>query len=359
MNVLRFLQHFNDATPWLKGVKDRIPFRNAIYNVLVKARNRRELAGLKFDEQYVVNRLGKLAADVVPTFYVLLPEAIGDLIACEPITRYLKSLRPDGIVKWLVRRPLAQTIETNGLISEVILIDSLKEGVDICRTAERGGSAIVLWCRLNRTQCRKTGFMFYNEVNPAVDISNYYSLGTLLEAFCRAAGIPPLKDCPHYELSGTKNLSGLEPGSYAVIHCNSSEQARNWTAEGWNRIATELMRKGVQVVEVGTEKVIVSDDPLYRDLTGFQHIPDVVKTISEARFFMGCDSCFAHAANAVETPAVVLLGKYEIWDVYNPYSGEFAREHFKVVRAKQGKRVADIPVDDVWPAICEVKEKVI
>lgn len=324
--------------------------------MLVKARNSRELSKLKFDEHYVVNRLRMLAADVVPTFYVLLPEAIGDLIACEPITRYLKSLRPDGIVKWLVRRPLAQTIETNGFISEIIPIDSLKEGVEICRAAEKGGSAIVLWCRLNRTQCRKTGFMFYNEVNPAIDISNYYSLGNLLEAFCRAAGIPPLKDSPRYELSGTRNLSGLELGSYAVVHCNSSEQARNWTSEGWNRIAKELMAKGLRVVEVGTEKVIVSDNPQYRDLTGIQHIPDVIKTISEARFLMGCDSCFAHAANAVETPAVILLGKYEIWDEYYPYSGDFAHKHFEIVRAEAGHRVFDLSVDSVLRAVRNVFE---
>lgn len=322
--------------------------------MLVKSRNSRELSKLKFDEHYVVNRLRMLAADVVPTFYVLLPEAIGDLIACEPITRYLKSLRPDGIIKWLVRRSLTQAIETNGLISEIIPIDSLKEGVEICRAAEKGGSAIVLWCRLNRTQCRKTGFMFYNEVNPAIDISNYYSLGNLLEAFCRAAGIPPLKDSPRYELSGTRNLSGLELGSYAVVHCNSSEQARNWTSEGWNRIATELMARGLRVVEVGTEKVIASDNPLYCDLTGFQRIPDVVKTISEARFFMGCDSCFAHAANAVETPAVVLLGKYEIWNVYNPYSGDFVRVNFEIVYAAEGCRVADIPVGRVWDAVRKI-----
>lgn len=357
MKLLKYLESLNDRTPWLKGIKENVPFRDLFYDWLVRQRNRHlaEKQADLFDDHYIEDKLECLPVGKQPMFYILLPEAIGDLIACEPLTRHLKSLAPNGKIKWLVKRSLAQVLETNPLIDKIVPIDFLKQGLEICERAEQAEHAIVLWCRLNRTPCAKTGYLFYNKVNPFVDASNYYSLSNLLGAFCLASGIRPLDMRPHFCLAGTQNITGLTPKSYVVFHCNSSDPSRNWIAEKWKRLAAWLNEHGERVVEIGTERVVDSDDSLYLDCTGQKRIPDLVRVISEAKFLVGCDSCFAHAANAVKTSAVVLLGKYRVWDSYNPYSGAFARDCFKIVRAASGKKADSIEVESVIKAICQLR----
>ena len=66
-----------------------------------------------------------------------------------------------------------------------------------------------------------------------------------------------------------------------------------------------------------------SDSGHYRNLCGKLSIPETAAVISRARLFVGIDSGPAHLANAVGTFGVVLLGEYNLFSRYLPYTGGY------------------------------------
>jgi ADP-heptose:LPS heptosyltransferase len=86
-------------------------------------------------------------------------------------------------------------------------------------------------------------------------------------------------------------------------------------------------------------------------------ILETAEVIRRASLFIGVDSGPAHMANAMGTPGVVLLGRYEAFDQYMPYTGRFAREEAaRVIQWPEPAR--EIPVDHVFDAatsLCPAK----
>ena len=61
-------------------------------------------------------------------------------------------------------------------------------------------------------------------------------------------------------------------------------------------------------------------------MAGMLSILETAEVIRRAELFVGIDSGPAHLANAVATPGVILIGQYNAFKRFMPYSGLYATE---------------------------------
>jgi ADP-heptose:LPS heptosyltransferase len=86
---------------------------------------------------------------------------------------------------------------------------------------------------------------------------------------------------------------------------------KNWPAEYWDRLVTALL-KSASVIEIGTPDAGAFDASNYIDLRGKTSLAELVAAINAADILVGPVSGPLHIAAAVGTPAVVILGGYEV-----------------------------------------------
>ena len=65
--------------------------------------------------------------------YVGLTEHLGDIIACEPVSRYLKSVYPDRPLIWVARPLYAEVLATNPHIDHFHAVDCLTEWIRLSK----------------------------------------------------------------------------------------------------------------------------------------------------------------------------------------------------------------------------------
>jgi ADP-heptose:LPS heptosyltransferase len=134
----------------------------------------------------------------------------------------------------------------------------------------------------------------------------------------------PVTDRPPTQLAVTEpaaeairsrlQSAGLTDAPFAVIHPAAAYVTKQWAAEHFAQVATELARHGLGIVAITTpnEKHIV--DELKRNTTApvlaltDLSLPEITALIDQARLFIGNDSGIAHMAAAVKAPSVVIFG---------------------------------------------------
>lgn len=346
--VLHLAQYLNRHTSWLKGIKDALGVQRLATTLFAHSARPEEIERIKRTAKtdLVTRKLQTLRNQGItnPVVYILAAESMGDVLSAEPIGRHIKSLYPDCLINWIVRTPFAEVIENAPFIEHTIYVDSLSEGYNILLSKAQAPHAVTINCHMDGTSCGKTKKIIRNNANPNVNFFTYYHIGTLLNAFSLAAGLPMLDEASEFHfkkgISSPLNISS----PYVVLHCRSTDPGRDWTDEKWNLLAKHLLASGLTVVEIGMPKTIVSDSSHYIDFCGRKSLQQIAKIIQAARLFIGIDSGFAHVACAVKTPSVILLGRYAHYDSYMPYSGTFANSSlFKICRAELHHAAADVP----------------
>ena len=81
-----------------------------------------------------------------------------------------------------------------------------------------------------------------------------------------------------------------------------------------------LANTGMAVLEVGLEPVLAPSERIRR-LGGGLPLSRQTAVLARAKAFLGGDSGFAHLANALDLPSVVLLGRYRGFENRMPFSG--------------------------------------
>ncbi|PMP93340.1 MAG: hypothetical protein C0173_00830, partial [Desulfurella sp.] len=121
---------------------------------------------------------------------VVQPLGLGDLVATEPLSRYLRKQYPQAKISWTSSKKYREIIELNPNIDSVIEIESIldwhksiKPNIDLDNT-------LVIDLTLAE--------------NPKVNVLNYYFYGSLLESFCLSANLPKL--CKQPRLYATKDV---------------------------------------------------------------------------------------------------------------------------------------------------------
>lgn len=299
----------------------------------------------QLDTEYVRQSAECYSSSEELFFYVNCIESMGDIVACEPIARYLKEVYPESQIVWLVRQQYKAVIEFNPYIDEIIEVDCLSSADEICKDVQ----GIVVDCHYDGRRSSITGEIHRNLVNPAINEKTYFNYGAILENFSLTAGLNRLNKAPIFYLDADRKNMCDELGKYVVVHCKSAEEMKDWQQKKWNELAEHIMECGCQVVEIGLETVVDSCESNYHDMTSVHDLQAIAAMIRGAAFFIGVDSGFAHIANCFQKRSLILLGKYKNFKKYNPYTGFFAEhaEEVIVYPREMGASVKAIQVDEV------------
>ncbi|WP_197513347.1 glycosyltransferase family 9 protein [Acidihalobacter aeolianus] len=258
-----------------------------------------------------------------PLLAVSLIEHIGDIVASQPIATYLKRTYPNHTVIWVTRSAYID------LVSEIMGVDHVLEIQCLTHWIMIWKSNIfdtVYDLHTNTQECSLCGIRINKKPN-VINYTNYYSNSNLLEARCILSGLPVLTEGPVFKesISGQSVFERIDiPKTYMVIHCKSNDERRDWSRDKWRELVNMVLgNHDITIVELGLRAVVVSDSERYVDLCGKLSIIETAEIIRRASLFVGIESGLAHIANAVHTPGLILIGKYEGFDKYMPYSGYY------------------------------------
>ena len=258
-------------------------------------------------------------------YYILCIESLGDIIACEPIVRYIKKLDKDAKVNWIVEKKYREAIAFNPNINNIIKVDCLSDADIICNNLKMSSLNIIIDCHYDGRRCRKTGHIHHNSVLSGINEENYFNYGSLLEVFSLIAGLDKIADAPIFYLQNGICIPENLPQKYIVIHTTSSEKRKDWTDKAWNKLVKFLIKKDFYVVEVGLESRITVKHDKFKNCTNIHSIQVIAKIIQNAHLFIGVDSAFAHIANALGVYGILLFGKYKNFDFVQPYTGNYQK----------------------------------
>lgn len=289
--------------------------------------------------------------------FITLIEHLGDIVACEPVVRYIRTQEPDAFIVWCVKKDyddiVRQLPDIDGIVHAFCLTTwiVLRRWASIDRIIDlhvNGRTCSI--CRIPLV--KKVGYL-------SITLENYYRYGSLLGSFCLSAGLPALNDQPHLPIPAKviERVDGLNLGSrFVVIHCSSNESCRDWTPSHWNNVIDALAaRYNVVIVEIGTISPLGRDNSSsYRNLCGKYSILESAEITKRALFFIGVDSGPAHIANAVGTFGVILLGHYLAFRHYTPYSGAYADGSNAIILRASGN-LSQLSVNDVLAAVSRIR----
>ncbi len=281
-----------------------------------------------------------------------LTEHFGDIVACEPVARSLKEKYPGARITWAVREPYRELIDSNPNIDETLVVDCLTEWILI---AESGTFDEVVDLHVNGRICPVCGIPLRKKNGrPEVNGENYFSFGSLLDAFSLGAGVSVREKQPRVYItdSAARRVRELPlPERYAVFHCESNEKDKDWPASKWAQLYSFMANElGIPVVEVGTRPVLPGGGGI--NLCSQLSLLETAEVIRRSALFVGVDSGPAHLANATRTPGVVLLGRYRAFSRYMPYTGCYA-EGVSVagILFNENGPASEIPVQRVMEAV--------
>ena len=134
----------------------------------------------------------------------------------------------------------------------------------------------------------------------------------------------PVTDRPPTQLAVTDQAAeairsrlqagGLIDAPFAVIHPAAAFATKQWAAENFAQVATELARRGLPTVAITTPNETHIVGELKRNTSApvlalmDLSLPEITALIDQARLFVGNDSGIAHIAAAVKAPSVVIFG---------------------------------------------------
>lgn len=288
-----------------------------------------------------------------------LIEHMGDIIACEPVSRYLRALYPQDNIIWAVSSSYRELIDNNPHIDETLIVDCLTDWIKITK---HRSFKLIIDLHVNLRVCQHCRIpIFKTAGNTMVNAYEWFDYGGLLEAFSIGAGLPALTGHPlvyvnnaHRDAVNQLNL----PDRFCAVHIESSSSDKDWLPEKWERLLRRVTNElGLPIVEVGGGRRR-NDVALPKGAVSLFNQVSILQSaevIQRAAVFIGVDSGPAHLANAAKKPAVVLLGRMGFFRSYNPYSGYFASgaHDVKLVRSLE-RPVRDISEQEVWEAVSYV-----
>ncbi len=281
-----------------------------------------------------------------------LLEHFGDIVACEPVARYVRRIQPNAFIFWSVRKPYRELLTHNSSIDEVLTVHCLSEWMLLSKS---GLFDELIDLQLQDKECPVCQRPFHKGVgNGEITIENYYNYGNLLAAFCQSAGIPIIEDQPKLSIPDEvrNRIDALDlPGKYIVVHCASNEKSRDWLKEKWVQLTQKIIRElELTVVEIGLQPTLECESGYHVNLCGQLSLLETAEVLRRAALFIGIDSGPSHLANAVGTYGVILLGEYRIFKRYMPYSGGYKTGENATCIYADGP-AANIYVDEVYKAV--------
>ena len=292
---------------------------------------------------------------------VALIEHLGDIVACEPVSGYLRNKEPASKIIWFVRKEYRELLENNPNIDLVITVHCLTEREYLAKYCNFDHYIDLHFAERFCAICNATGTRRYKKNRNGISLDNFYNYGNILQTFSRSAGLPPLNDPPRLWIGDAARrvvkLLHL-PDKYIVIHCTSNAKEKEWGHEKWSRLVAMLFSStDFAVVEIGDRTIVgETDSTRYRTFCGILTIPQSAQVTRDAALFIGIDSGPAHMANAAGVPGVVLMGRYLGFTKYNPFGGGYGDGSNASLIQYDGM-ICDLPFERVCDVVLQAVEK--
>lgn len=238
---------------------------------------------------------------------------LGDIVASEPIYRYLKGAYPGRKLRWYTKPDYAELLKYSPAVDEVVQVNSAEEYFALKKKFPPG----TISCELNFRDPSRSRVRSSGRRGPA-------GFASLMEQFASAAGLSVPDETPQFHFRPGLKADDL-PERYAVFHCCSNSRSRQWPRKHWLALARMFLDAGWHLAEVGIYPFLRLNHSHFIDRTGKQDLQYVAKLIDRARLLVGVESGFGHIANATGTFAVIITGKLHNCPDYIPYSGRFRR----------------------------------
>ena len=265
----------------------------------------------------------KAAKERRPLVFILLCERMGDILACEPISREIREAQPDALIVWLAGERYTEVVACFPAVDEVVAVTCIAE---LLRTERWMGGSRRVNLHLDGKECYLCGTPRVQR-GTGIDTENYYNHGTLYQAFRKVAGWGAgVSRSPQLELPPALQLTVDRlslPERFVAVHCRSDEAGRDWCPEGWQQLMNLADSLQLPMVEIGAGQASL---PRARSLVGRLSILETAEVIRRAVLFVGIDSGPAHLANSVGTPGLILLGRYRRFGTYVPYDGFYGAD---------------------------------
>jgi len=289
---------------------------------------------------------------------IFLLEHLGDIIACEPVARYLKRMNPDAFVVWGVKKTYGELVENNPYIDMTILIHCLSEKLMLSNAGLFDEIVDLHFPDRYCSLCSRPLNKHYD--SSKINLKNYFHYGSLLSAMSQCARLPALDDKPsvYIPLSALRNVDNLHlPDKFIVINCTSNAPEKGWPVEKWIQLLTKIKdRIGLHVFEIGMETFLDESLLLSRSLCGKLSILESAEVIRRAKLFIGIDSGPAHLANAIGTYGIILTGDYLGFEKYNPFSGAYGDGSNAFILYTNGPAAA-VQADNVFAEVKQYLDK--
>jgi heptosyltransferase-3 len=269
----------------------------------------------------------RLAAGQLPVVLCRI-ERLGDIVATTAVAGHLRrTLGPNARIAWVCAAPYLPLLRGDPAIDEVFVEPCLTSWMLQRRRLPPQTLAVELF--LDSDRCCWTGLRV-KQHESGWTIHNYYRHGTsLLAAYSGAAGYP-MPDLPpslpsFARMRETRSRGPGAGGPRVAVHFASRDAARRWPAASARRFCENALAAGCILVELGDDAILASQIDSVENLPHESDISDHLHALAACDCFVGVDSGFAHCANALEIPSVILLGEFRDFRDYCPFSGPHAR----------------------------------
>jgi heptosyltransferase-3 len=304
----RYHKYSHIFTAYLIGLKSWLHFK------IVKA-------GLKGNQQLIA---------------IIRTEHFGDIVAAEPISRFVKSTYPNSRVVWIVKPVYRELLQNNPNVDEIHGEFCVTERKFLLKTGVFD-QVFELQFR-NNNHCPKCQVFTENPIanRRGIDVFTYFNFGNLLEVFAQTGGLIasktafPADDQPRLYLQDNhrKRVEMLQlVRPYIVVHCQSNYLPKDWPQYRWQMLIDWLAEHyDLNIIEIGLRSSMSVSTPRYKNMCGKLSILETAEVIKRAKYFIGLDSGPSHLANATGTFGIILMGSLNDFPTYNPYSGSFGRQ---------------------------------
>lgn len=348
-NNFVFINSWNE---WDKGchlepdTKDGYEYLRALRQALEEVRQ-------ELNTDIISNKIAenKKRGIIKNRYYIHCIESMGDVVACEPIARYLKKIDTNGEIHWIVKEQYRGIVEYNPYVKSVIGVHNMKESVAICNKLRKNMENIVIDCHYDGYISCKMPMPHINPNNPQVNGKTYLYYGGLLQAFALAAGLPPIDDAPIFWQSEQYGHLNSLPERYVVFHCNSAMEIKDWTSSKWNMLADMLVQDGYNIVEIGLKRNVNIDSTQYYDCTKIRDFQEIASIIKRADCFVGVDSGFAHIANCFKVQAVLIFGRYKNFRKPMVYTGAYKDKNVAKILYAESGIASEVELEKVYSSV--------
>lgn len=281
---------------------------------------------------------------------------LGDMVASEPILPRLNQKFGNTHITWITSKKHFPLFENHPLVN--LLID---QKFTLLSHLLQKSNPFHQYYNLHLSGFRKdkmTGTLIANPKADAlgIDLSNYYDQHNLLEIALKLCDLAVEDAQPHIYLDETPyNVPFEKP--YWVIHAKSNAGFRDWTDENWCHLLTKIIDTwNVNMIEIGHVNPLNFAHKNFVSLVGKTSLPETMKIMQGASFFIGLDSGPTHMANAFMLPGLILNGKFLNFKTYMSYSGMYKNSQKVKVLFNESGMAKDLAFETVWGELIKLNK---